>query len=902
MLEHVSRGQKLTTDLVNGIIDKANGQMIPSNGAFVNTQNGTLFINDNKQLPSDMTFTTTTFLNCQIQKRQMLEERPFKYENGEFKRKIFVNLGNNISTSKSLIKYNCNAIEEILLITGDDENFDYKVDNEILQPTTSQDNKLALMNTGFVDTNVVYENALAIFGTIYKFVEDKEKPENAKYYFVVTDKTNDLKDRIKTLLQDDISFDDEKSEIIKLFQQQLAISTAPGKNKASVIIQTPFINFIDTLSSGSGNCDCKPISVDTQISALNRKSIDTQTYEYELSTEVEKLDEDGKVVIGTDGKPVMEIKVEKLSVDYYELYQFGCTVNDDCRKISEFFKKDENGCGCTNDKLTLVSRVEKEDEETGETKAEIEYIQFDLSNGIEISGDSQQEDTLSKSVALSSIDGKKCYTLHNFNGGCADAYLTQEAPYEYLGCDAFAITYFGENDMLYDYAHNGQLLMRLNKDDSGDCELKYIDLYSLTSILPNTDTEIFSGCEDGQKSIEIKYGCAEIDGYYRQIQAYQLYGIDRPSDIEEEYTKTVIKRQGNDPDSDYGDSNYTESLLPEGYEFVVRTVNSEGCGTIHYMPLSVGVELPETDTKVGISKSVTVRDDNGEYLTLYNFTKNNVGSYTANYKDYIDDNGFFVDGCDGILFRKTTNLDNENQEPELHYITFESLKDYVQPIGDADVASRNDADERDSYSIEIKTTKEHIDYYQLYNFDDANVESEYINLNPDSNVCLNVDDDAFLVRTTDENGQPVLKYKQIYVKQDSNGNTNYGEDITNIYDQINYLSGEIYNLSGTCSSDLSGAWIKGGTYEENYGQSIGDSDQNEVIYLDGRELIGDWYQRDGIMTFSNYESNYYSTTIDGGTVYAYSLDGEYITSNNEIRIGCTSINEEQLQRLLALLN
>lgn len=319
----------------------------------------------------------------------MLEERPFKYENGEFKRKIFVNLGNNISTSKSLIKYNCNAIEEILLITGDDENFDYKVDNEILQPTTSQDNKLALMNTGFVDTNVVYENALAIFGTIYKFVEDKEKPENAKYYFVVTDKTNDLKDRIKTLLQDDISFDDEKSEIIKLFQQQLAISTAPGKNKASVIIQTPFINFIDTLSSGSGNCDCKPISVDTQISALNRKSIDTQTYEYELSTEVEKLDEDGKVVIGTDGKPVMEIKVEKLSVDYYELYQFGCTVNDDCRKISEFFKKDENGCGCTNDKLTLVSRVEKEDEETGETKAEIEYIQFDLSNGIEISGDSQ---------------------------------------------------------------------------------------------------------------------------------------------------------------------------------------------------------------------------------------------------------------------------------------------------------------------------------------------------------------------------------------------------------------------------------------------------------------------------------------------------------------------------------
>ena len=56
------------------------------------------------------------------------------------------------------------------------------------------------------------------------------------------------------------------------------------------------------------------------------------------------------------------------------------------------------------------------------------------------------------------------------------------------------------------------------------------------------------------------------------------------------------------------------------------------------------------------------------------------------------------------------------------------------------------------------------------------------------------------------------------------------------------------------------------------------------------------------MIFTNYESNTGYTEINGGTVYAQSLNGEYITSNNEIMIGCTSINEEQLQRLLALLN
>jgi hypothetical protein len=548
-----------------------------------------------------------------------------------------------------------------------------------------------------------------------------------------------------------------------------------------------------------------------------------------------------------------------------------------------------------------------------------------LSGVNEISGDSQQEDTLSKSVALSSIDGKKCYTLYNFNGGCANAYLTYYAPAEYLGCHNYSIAYYGENNMLYDYPYNGQLLMRLNKDDSGDCELKYLDLWSLTTILPTPDTELYNQYEDGQKSIEIKYGCAEIGGTYRNIQAYQLYGIDRPSDIEEGYAKTIIKRQGNDPESDYGDSNYTESLLPEGFEFVVRTVNAEGCGTIHYMPLSVGVELPETDTEVGISKSVTVRDDFGEYLTLYNFTEDNVGSYTANYEDYIDGSGFFVDGCDGILFRKTTNLDYDNQEPELHYITFQSLKDYVQPIGDVDAASRNDADERDSYSIEIKTTKHHIDYLQLYNFDDGNIESEYIRLDPDSHVCLNDDDDAFLVRTVDGNGQPVLKYKQIYVKQaPDDGDTNIEENFTEIYNQIYYLSGEISNISGTCSCDLSGAWIRGGTYEENYGCSIGDSYQYEVIDLNGRMLVGCWNQSNGSMCFYNsYNDNFNSTIIDGGCVnvdyqiYVGRQDPTYIgdgcigVSNIDVRdtvytqaltIGNTTITESQLQQLLALLN
>lgn len=75
---------------------------------------------------------------------------------------------------------------------------------------------------------------------------------------------------------------------------------------------------------------------------------------------------------------------------------------------------------------------------------------------------------------------------------------------------------------------------------------------------------------------------------------------------------------------------------------------------------------------------------------------------------------------------------------------------------------------------------------------------------------------------------------------------------------------DIYNAI----DDLSDVWIKGGTYEENYGASIGDEFGCEAINLNDRVLIGVWSLAGGTMEFHNYDMNNGYTQINGGEVYA----------------------------------
>ena len=46
MIQNVRSGQALTAGLLNNIISQANGQDVPSNQNFVNTDKGTLFVNN----------------------------------------------------------------------------------------------------------------------------------------------------------------------------------------------------------------------------------------------------------------------------------------------------------------------------------------------------------------------------------------------------------------------------------------------------------------------------------------------------------------------------------------------------------------------------------------------------------------------------------------------------------------------------------------------------------------------------------------------------------------------------------------------------------------------------------------------------------------------------------------
>lgn len=81
------------------------------------------------------------------------------------------------------------------------------------------------------------------------------------------------------------------------------------------------------------------------------------------------------------------------------------------------------------------------------------------------------------------------------------------------------------------------------------------------------------------------------------------------------------------------------------------------------------------------------------------------------------------------------------------------------------------------------------------------------------------------------------------------------------------------------SNVLSDVWIKGGTFEENHGASIGDESGGIAIDLNDRELIGSWHQKYGQMIFiGNIDDS--STYIEGGCIDTNTLCCHNICDKN----------------------
>lgn len=220
--------------------------------------------------------------------------------------------------------------------------------------------------------------------------------------------------------------------------------------------------------------------------------------------------------------------------------------------------------------------------------------------------------------------------------------------------------------------------------------------------------------------------------------------------------------------------------------------------------------------------------------------------------------------------------------------------------------------------------------------------------------------DYVLVKHVHANGDQSLQYKLLEVTMPDI--TDYGSDISDIYNHINNYYYEIQYLS-SCIDDLSGHlsgdyWECGGDNTTCYGSSIGNSNQITVIDLDNQELEGNWdcngtfyadyfdvgcaihlgctsighniIMLDGSLQFTSGCSYFGSNllhvdgTIEAGCVFQIGCTTIYdsganfsgcvsaggsISSSGSIYVGCgctltiggTSINEQQLSALLRLI-
>lgn len=644
---------------------------------------------------------------------------------------------------------------------------------------------------------------------------------------------------------------------------------------------------------------------DSSISNLMLSSIENAEGEYQISTDVET--EDG----------TLSTKVENIKVTYRRLFNFDAVAQDFPNSTDNNADSESDESEDSIENYDLVARQISSD-----GSKYITYLSLSsLSNVIsglsdsEISGDSQVKEDEQKSITLNANDDEQnYYQLYNFDNGCANARLTSTygANEEYEG--ETGNFYFNNIDIL--------VRVRPNEDSNEATELQYLDFSTLSTITIPTDTEVFTKAkEDGtthnepQKSIEVYSGEFEDGSDYKCLQ---LYRINQTSDVENEYKSVVIEHQGNNPEDK--EKPYTQSLLPENYEFVVRSV-IEGCqgGTIHYMPLSVGVNMPGVDTYDAVdrpSRSIewTGCDSSKDYLRLYNFAWNyNVTEYEPNYENEIQEDKFKLEESDGILFRKSTVDDPENDNPELRYMTFKSLKNYINYEGDTNIVDDVDDDDKSESIERVYDEETHQEYFRLKDFiyraGDIMLNGE---LESNSTTEFTDDDTHILVRQFDEYGHPVLKYAKLEISlPEINGGTDYSYEINELYEIVDYLSGEISAISGTCSCDLSGAWQQGADAEINYGSSIGNPSKYPVIDLVDNTLLGCW-KHDGTFTIEGG-----GLLVPDGCIYVGSSEPTYIAdgcmgvSNINVRdtvytqtlvVGNTTITESQLQQLLALLN
>ena len=475
---------------------------------------------------------------------------------------------------------------------------------------------------------------------------------------------------------------------------------------------------------------------------------------------------------------------------------------------------------------------------------------------------------------------------------------------------------------------NFKLLVRDNKtktlryadlsiDLSGSADLSALSsaISSISSEISAIENDISSMSADMKTDSEIpliilssvqRY--SYVDENQQPRKAYMLYNFDNPDNLQLEL-------------SDINNSSFSR------YKILVRDGNERTLKYANFNELSVDSE------STGEQYLSLEKKDN--VLGLYKWTTDEHNTLHLVVPDYMQyyGSGAHVIEPDGAQDYYNMDILVRNKNGGQHSLDYRRLSVDIPPFvhGDAD-----DYVGQPCKSIESITNYMSPDqsYYQLYNFSYPNattvnndlVSGDYYNIANGAQKNNEGDkDDYFLIR----NSEGILSYRKIYAKAEGgswdeqrilsiensindidNDVDNIRNDISDIINDIDGIRGDIESLSNAISGLSGNYWYQGGNSNTNYGSSIGDSNKNTVINLDGRTLVGNWtaaadFKVNGDITCDNdiFGFNVKGTygnfdTIKSQNGADITVDNNIDMSNHEIKnaskIGDINLTDKQL--------
>lgn len=504
-----------------------------------------------------------------------------------------------------------------------------------------------------------------------------------------------------------------------------------------------------------------------------------------------------------------------------------------------------------------------------------------------LSGDANTDYVGLSSIRRFNNDNGDYFGLYNFENPDQDLTLCIDFNKKHLDSN-FKLLVRDDKNKTLRYAD-------LSIDLSGSADLSALSsaISSISSEISAIENDISSMSADMKTDSEIplinlssvqRY--SYVDENQQPRKAYMLYNFDNPDNLQLEL-------------SDINNSSFSR------YKILVRDGDERKLKYANFNELSVDSE------STGEQYLSLEKKDN--IIGLYKWTTdehNNLHLLVPDYMQYYG-SGAHVIEPDGAQDYYNMDILVRNKNGGQHSLDYRRLSIDIPPFvhGDAD-----DYVGQPCKSIESITNYMSPDqsYYQLYNFSYPNattvnndlVSGDYYNLANGAQKNNEGDvDDYFLIR----NSEGILSYRKIYAKAEGGGGwdeqrilsiensindidndvDNIRNDISNIVDDIDNIRGDIEQLSNAISGLSGNYWYQGGNSNTNYGSSIGDSNKNTVINLDGRTFVGNWtaaadFKVNGDITCDNDIFGFNVNGTNGNFNTIKSKDGADITVDNNI--------------------